>query len=68
MTAWDAVPITFLQAVTCPHCGCGARVIIRTLQGGDGSKSQRSVCRRCSRRFLVVWELPENGSTEQDTA
>lgn len=58
-TNWTDAPLVFIQAATCPACGAGRPLTVRSAQGGDGSVSRRSVCRRCSQRFVVVVEFPE---------
>ena len=58
---WDdeSIPMIFVEAISCPHCHQVKPIIVKTLDGGDGSKSRRCVCRSCSMRFVVVIELPE---------
>lgn len=60
MTAWSDAPLVFIEAVACPHCGAGKPITLRSVRcATDGSVARRSVCRRCSRRFVVVVEPPE---------
>lgn len=74
MTAptWHNAEIVFVPAVACPHCHATRLITVRSDRGGDGSVSRKSICRRCSMRFVVVIEpaeensepLPEFGSDE----
>ncbi|HJN11961.1 MAG: hypothetical protein QGG09_22360 [Pirellulaceae bacterium] len=63
---WDSAPLVFVTAIHCPHC-LGLRPIsVRSAANGDGSTTRRYVCRECSRRFVLVVELPEFGRAELD--
>lgn len=62
MTAWSTAPTIFICAPACPHCGALRPIIIRTEQNGDDTVTRRCVCRRCSTRFKVVIEPPEQFS------
>ena len=57
--AWHACEIVFVPMVCCPHCGSPKPIVIRSEKGGDGSLSRKSICRSCSKRFVVVVEPPE---------
>ncbi len=63
---WDSAPMIFTTAIHCPAC-CALRPIsVRSSANGDGSTTRRYVCRECSRRFVVVVELPYSGKDELD--
>ncbi len=60
MTTWNDTPICFVTRASCPACGCCQYIAIRSMpRESDGSKTLRVVCRRCSGRFLIVSEPPE---------
>jgi transcriptional regulator NrdR family protein len=61
MTTWlDAVPV-FVTIPRCPFCGSRERILIRSMPTEtDGSKTKRCVCKRCSRRYLIVSEDSED--------
>ena len=64
-TPWADAPIVFVQRVTCPHCNTTETPItVRSEQGGDGSKSRKQVCKVCSRRWVLVIEVPDSGSDD----
>ena len=69
--SWTDAPFCFVVRVGCPFCGSTDRIIVRTQSESDGSKSQKSVCKACSRRFIVIHEdppLPKVGKADSDTA
>jgi len=59
MSTWSDVPYLFVPMVSCPFCRSTRPITIRSEQAGDGSTSRRCICRKCSRRFVVVLEPPE---------
>ncbi len=59
MSHWDQAELVFLTRPLCPYCRHEKWISIRTLQGGDGSSSRRCICRKCSRRFILVFEPPD---------
>jgi hypothetical protein len=68
-TDWTACPLVFIPMPACPACGAVRPITVRSEAGGDGSVSRKSVCRKCSTRFVIVAEppLPEFGKAELDT-
>lgn len=60
-TAWADAPIQFIPIVVCQFCGSPDLMRVRTESGGDGSFSRKLICKKCSRKNLVVYELPETG-------
>ena len=70
---WQDAPMIFRELVACPTCSTAQKpIIIRTMgREPDGSYSRRCVCRKCSRRFVTVFEppesLPETGKGENPT-
>lgn len=51
----------FLPLPSCPKCGESRPTIVRSMpKESDGSYSRRCMCRKCSTRFVVVFESPEN--------
>ena len=63
-TPWTEAPIQFIPIVTCQFCGSVDLMRIRTESGGDGSFSRKLICKVCSRKNLVVYELPDSGKDE----
>ncbi len=66
MNAWHDAPLIFTTAIHCPLCFAVRPIPVRCAANGDGSTTRRYVCRECSRRFVVVVELPEYGRAELD--
>ncbi len=65
--SWADAPCVFVVLPTCPDCGGGSWVNVRTEQNGDGSRTRKCVCRRCSGRFKIVAEpLPDSGNCDLD--
>lgn len=64
MTSWDAAPTVVVYRPLCPVCGASERVLVRSVDQGDGSRLQLAVCRRCSGRFRILVEVPEVGNLE----
>ena len=74
VTSWSDCPAVSIPIPRCPHCGHHGHISIRSMPTeGDGSKTLRVVCRRCSGRYLIVSEpdeaesfdsLPSYGSSE----
>jgi hypothetical protein len=62
--AWHNVPCVFIVAPHCPVCFAGRPIIVRSEANGDGSKTRKAVCRRCSEKFKIVVELPEFGKVD----
>lgn len=60
-TSWADAPIQFVEIPACHHCQSPDLMRIRTETAGDGSFSRKFVCRICSRKTLVVYELPRTG-------
>jgi hypothetical protein len=59
---WSHAPCVFVHAPACPSCGSLDLLTIRSEQNGDGSTTRKTICRRCSKKFKVVVELPDSGS------
>lgn len=55
---WSSVTMVFTVEMHCPECLAIRPIVIRTEQAGDGSKSRKCICRKCSEAFLVVIEPP----------
>lgn len=56
---WQDVRMQFIDAVQCPYCGSLRKPItVRSARCRDQSVCRKSVCRDCSRRFLVIVEPP----------
>jgi hypothetical protein len=70
---WSEAPLIYLPRESCPWCGSLATPHrIKTLPlETDGSFSRRSICKTCSRRYVVVLEIlepPESGGSDQAVA
>lgn len=66
---WHAVPMVLIPVARCPECGQPPpHILIRTQTENDGSICRRSICKRCSTRFLVIIDpdLPAVGNIEGD--
>ena len=67
---WDTVPIVFTTILHCPSCLATRPIPVRVQRCSDGSKSRKYVCRKCSKPFVLVVELPErlplNGKVDYD--
>jgi hypothetical protein len=67
---WDAAPIVYLPVVraACPSCGAGAFQHVRGEKNGDGSSTERVVCKACEQPYKIVREpaLPGSGNDESD--
>jgi hypothetical protein len=61
-TDWSAVPMVFVEAVTCPRCGSTRYETTRSLDNGDDSRTKLARCRGCRQPFKVVSEIPESGN------
>ncbi len=60
MSSWSDAEIVFVQAIACPYCQALRPIVVRSSPiESDGSRTRRCICRRCSRRFVVVVEPPE---------
>jgi len=62
---WIDAPIVELPAKRCPHPGCDSSKFIHVWSSDnhDGSRSQRQICCRCSRRVIfVVGDFPQAGN------
>lgn len=57
--SWRDVPLVFIPIPTCPHCGATGFITVRCEAAGDGSRSRKSICKSCSGRSIIVFELPE---------
>jgi hypothetical protein len=62
---WSDAPIVFLTGKSCPHCGGRKFIHCWTDANGDGSRTQRQICKRCSRRVLFVIEFPPSGENRR---
>jgi hypothetical protein len=51
-----AIRYVFCQRPRCPECDSIELHTYRSDQGGDGSVSRRTRCRKCDHKFIVVWE------------
>ncbi|MEQ8850141.1 hypothetical protein [Botrimarina sp.] len=64
MIDWTETDIVFIRRPPkpqCPRCGSERRIITKSMAlEGDGSRTQRSICERCSSRFRVVVERAES--------
>lgn len=56
VTRWADAPIVFVVAATCPNCRAPKPIIVRSQSETDGSVSRKCICRRCSKRFVIVLE------------
>jgi hypothetical protein len=59
---WAVAPMVFIPLPACPECGSSEYIRVRTDDNGDGSSTQKVVCRSCSLRFKIVWEPAEEDS------
>ena len=68
MSLWSDAPLVFVTEIHCPSCLSPRPIIVRSVAGGDRSRSRRCVCRSCSGRFILVIEpsLPEFGKSQLD--
>ena len=61
VATWLDAPPVFIPRPACPHCGHPRWITVRSMaRESDGSQSRRCVCRRCSQRFVLVFEIPED--------
>lgn len=59
MSSWANEPLQFVVKWHCPHCyTTETPIYFRSPRNGDGSRSQRCICKRCSKRWVRVVELP----------
>jgi len=68
-TSWQDSPYVFITLPTCPFCGSGSLITVRSESAGDGSVMRKTVCKKCSNRFRLVvepGELPEFGRDDDD--
>lgn len=59
--SWDDVPTVAVNVPACPFCMSLKHIRTRTKANGDGSWTRWVVCSRCSERFKIVFEIPEEG-------
>lgn len=62
--SWFDAPCVVIVAPACPYCSARRPVIVRSEANGDGTTTRKAVCRRCSRKFKIVVELPDSGNRE----
>ena len=69
-TSWTTCPVIFRERIVCPVCGSlSTPEAIRTMKPeSDGSYCRRVVCSDCDEKFLIVFELPEFGRDEINSA
>jgi hypothetical protein len=60
---WETAPCVFQVRVTC-QCGSADYDRVRTENNGDGSATQKRICRNCRLPYKVVFELPDSGKVE----
>lgn len=56
---WNDARYVFLTAKACPACGSARFIHCWSSNEGDGTRTQREICRRCSARIVFVLEPPE---------
>lgn len=61
---WADVPLVTIELPHCPICLGGDPLIVRSEKNGDGSFTRKCICRHCSERFKIVFELPESGNDQ----
>jgi hypothetical protein len=59
---WESAPFVFVPKALCPFCLFDGYIRTRTEAGGDGSVTKKVVCKKCSKRYKIVVELPEPGN------
>lgn len=61
---WEGQPMVFVTIPACPHCGSFKRATIRSERNGDGSRTRKTICRKCKGKYLLIAEppLPDSGS------
>jgi hypothetical protein len=64
MTTWADAPTILIPIATCPACGSVDRILVRSIDQGDGSRLQLAVCRRCSSRYRILLEIPSAGNCD----
>ena len=63
MPNWNDAPICFVYLPACPLCGASEYIHVRSASNGDGSRTERAICRFCSEPFKIVREpLPDSGN------
>jgi transposase-like protein len=76
MSSWSDAPIVFLPQKKCPFCRHTRFIHVWSELGGDNSRSQRQICRSCSKRVIFVLEddaeessteIPNRGNLDFDT-
>lgn len=59
---WRHSPIAFVAFVPppptppCPFCDSADRIRVRSEANGDGSTTQKCICRKCEQRYRVCYE------------
>ena len=68
---WEDAETITREADCCPQCRAMKPIIVRSVDGGDQSRTRRCVCRECSHWWNLVIEppsrLPFCGNGELDT-
>jgi hypothetical protein len=69
MTTWDSEPFVVIEKILCPWCAAtSGRLVVRSELSADGSTTRRCICKGCSRRYVVILELPQSSRAEVDNA
>jgi hypothetical protein len=63
---WSNVPRVTVYLPHCPFCRGTRPIWIRTEASGDGTKTQKAICRICSRPFKIFHDLPPGGNLDFD--
>ena len=61
---WQNAEYIHIEIPHCPHCGATKFKTVRCEVGGDGSRSRKSICSGCSKRVILVFEMPEEQSSD----
>ena len=48
--------IVFVTRPRCPRCESTEAKTTRSIDNGDGTRTQRKRCRKCNAAYEVVWE------------
>lgn len=53
------VPLIYVPAVVCPHCGATRHETTASHRESDGSRLARKRCKACGGSFAILEENPE---------